>query len=51
MNAPIPKNDTRRGLPLLDWLLKDWVWQVLLTVLVAPIVVNEFLSLGGQAIV
>ena len=51
MNAPIPKNDARRRLPVLDWLLKDWVWQVLLTVLVAPVVVNEFLTLGGQQIV
>jgi hypothetical protein len=50
MNAPTSKNDKRRGLRLFDWLLKDWVWEVCLAVLVAPVVIHQFLSLGGQTI-
>jgi hypothetical protein len=47
MNASTSKN-ARRG--RLDWLLKDWVWEVLLVLVVAPVVVGELFSLGTQSI-
>jgi hypothetical protein len=50
MNAPTSKNTTRRGLRLLDWLMQDWVWEVFLILIVAPVVVDKFLSLGSQSI-
>lgn len=49
MNVSIPKNNERRGRYPFDWLLKDWVWEVVLVLLVAPVVIDQFLSLGGNA--
>jgi hypothetical protein len=49
MNGSTSKNGTQRVKSALDWLLKDWVWEVFLVVLVAPVVVNTFLSLGNGA--
>jgi hypothetical protein len=47
MNAATSKN-ARRG--LFNWLLKDWVWEVFLVLMVAPVVVDQFFSLGGPGI-
>ncbi len=49
MNGSTAKNNVRRGKSALDWLLKDWVWEIFLVVLVAPVFINTVLSLGGGA--
>lgn len=51
MNSSIAKNNVRRGRHLFGWLLKDWVWELFLIVLVAPVVVDSFLSIGTNVTV
>jgi len=52
MNGSIPKtNDRGRGRRLLDWLTSDWLWEVCLIVVVAPVVIDSFLSVGTGVIV
>ena len=46
MNDSIPKNNQSRGRRVLDVLLSDWVWEVCLILVVTPVVVDQFLSLG-----
>jgi hypothetical protein len=46
MNTEIPKNNERRGRKVLDWLFSDWLWEVCLILIVTPVVVDQFLSLG-----
>lgn len=46
MNGSISKNNERRG--WFDWLLKDWVWEVVLVLLVVPVAIDTFLSIGGR---
>jgi hypothetical protein len=46
MNDSIPKNNRGRGRRMVDWLLTDWVWEVCLFLIVAPVVVDQFLSIG-----
>ncbi len=46
MNDSIPKNKQGRGRRVLDWLLCDWVWEVCLILIVTPVVVDQFLSIG-----
>ena len=41
------KTNEARGRRVLDWLLSDWVWEVCLIVIVAPVVVDTFLSIGA----
>jgi hypothetical protein len=36
-----------RGRRMLDWLFTDWVWEVCLILIVAPVVVDQFLSMGN----
>ena len=40
------KNTERRGRRLLNGLMQDWVWEVCLLLVVAPVVVDAFLSIG-----
>lgn len=47
MNGSPSKNNMHQGKSAFDWLLKDWVWEVFLVVLVTPVVVNTFLSIGS----
>ena len=47
MDVRIQKTDERRGRRVLNWLLNDWVWEVCLLVIVAPVVVDQFLAIGG----
>jgi len=46
MNGSNPENKDRRGRRVLDWLLSDWLWEVCLFLIVAPVVVDQFLSIG-----
>jgi len=45
MNANT-KNNERRGRRLLNALMTDWVWEVCLILVVAPVVIDTFLSIG-----
>jgi hypothetical protein len=45
MNAN-PKNNTGRARRLLNGLMTDWVWEVCLILVVTPVVIDSFLSLG-----
>ena len=46
MNDSIPKDNRGRGRRVLDWLFCDWVWEVCLILIVAPVLVGQFLSIG-----
>ena len=41
-----PKNNQRRGRRLLNGLMTDWVWEVCLILVAAPVVIDSFLSIG-----
>jgi hypothetical protein len=41
-----PKNNAGRGRRLLSGLMTDWVWEVCLVLVAAPVVINTFWSLG-----
>jgi hypothetical protein len=46
MNGSIPKAKGGRARRALDWLMSDWVWEVCLILVVTPVVVDSFLSIG-----
>ena len=41
-----PRKNERRGRRLLNGLMADWLWEVCLILVVTPIVINTFLSIG-----
>ena len=41
-----PKNNEGRGRRLLNSLMADWVWEVCLILIAAPVVIDSFLSMG-----
>ena len=45
MNAN-PKNNVGRARRFLNGLMTDWVWEVCLILIAAPVVVDSFLSIG-----
>lgn len=52
MNGSIQKTNGRgRVRQVLAWLTSDWLWEVCLIVVVAPVVIDSFLSMGTSAIV
>ena len=46
MNGSIRKGNAGRGRRILDWVLSDWFWEVCLMLVVAPVVIHSFLSIG-----
>jgi hypothetical protein len=46
MNMNDQKTNQGRGRRVLNWLLSDWLWEVCLILLVTPVVVDQFLSIG-----
>jgi hypothetical protein len=50
MNRTISKNNEGRVRGVFGWLLKDWAWEVVLVLLVAPVVVDSMLSVGNGVI-
>lgn len=47
MNDPIPKkNAATRGRRVLDFLFSDGLWQVCLALVVMPVAIDTFLSMG-----
>ena len=51
MNGSIPKTNGGRVRRALDWLMNDWVWEVCLILVVAPVVIDSFLSIGTSGVV
>jgi hypothetical protein len=51
MNGSIPKTNGGRGRRVLDALMSDWLWEVCLILVVTPVVVDSFLSIGTGGIV
>ena len=41
-----PKNNQGRARRLLNGLMTDWVWEVCLILVAAPVVIDSFLSIG-----
>lgn len=46
MNGLMHKGTGGRIRRALDWLMTDWVWEVCLLLVVAPVVVDAFFSIG-----
>lgn len=49
MNGSIPKTNEGRGRRVLDWVMSDWLWEVCLILVVTPVVIDTFLSIGTSA--
>ena len=51
MNGSIPKTNEGRGRRVLDWVMSDWLWEVCLILIVTPVVIDTFLSIGTSVTV
>jgi len=51
MNGSIQRTNDRRGRRVLDWLMSDWLWEVCLILIVTPVVIDTFLSIGTSVTV
>ena len=51
MNGSIPKTNEGRGRRVLDWVMCDWLWEVCLILVVTPVVIDTFLSIGTSVTV
>ena len=51
MNGSIQKTNEGRARRALDWLMSDWLWEVCLILVVTPVVIDTFLSIGTSGAV